>query len=867
MEIDLYIPSNTHKLIRLVHQRQALWDRADVEHSNVRRLNHLWEQVAKELNCTSDAARNKWRSLRDSFTKRLKKMPMSTTGDAYLEFSKHTTWPYFEHLYFLKDQYTPHVSSGGIPPNEEKTSRDDQADTQDGGLEISKYGGSGKELKPSVEEPKRGICDPGLEFSNSSTLPNFKHLCPQKDRLTPHAGSKDLPHKEKKILRADQTGSGERALETSHFSGSGKEVKPTVEMPKTRNAVPGPEFSKSSNLCPQNDRLTFHAGSKDIPRKEKNTSRADQYDSQDGGLETSQFSGSGKELMPSDEVPKRGTTDPGLQFSKSLTSRRFLKHICIQKVQVTFHAGNTELPPKEKKILRADQTGERGIETSKFSSSGKELTPSDEVPKARTDDPGLEFSKNSTSPNFKHPCHQKESLTSHAGSKDLPRKEKSLRADQMDSQDGGLETSQFSASGKEHKPTAEVPKTRTDDPGLEFSKNSTSPNFKHPCPQKDRLTSHAGSKDLPRKEEKSLRADQMDSQDGGLETSQFSASGKEHKPTAELQKRTGGPGLEFSNISTLPNFKHICPKNDRLTSHASSKDLPSKKRKAFRNIQADIRDGEAETLQHNGDKKKLKLSAKVPKRETENRGLKFCDASTSPNLNHLCLQKDHVRSHTGSKNLPPKEKKILWGDQTESRERGLQTSQFSGSGKELEYNAHTPKTRIGVPRPEFSKGSTSPNFKHLCPQKNHLTSRAICGDIPPKEEKTSSIDQTDTRDTKLESSKWSKFDGAPADILKVETEASGPLSPNLQHAGLSLESHTSKHSTRRSHRIDFGNATTQTETPILKLSEDEHKVRDDDTIFFESLIPHFKGLSPARTMLLRIKIQELIYNLVYNEEF
>lgn len=41
--------------------------------------------------------------------------------------------------------------------------------------------------------------------------------------------------------------------------------------------------------------------------------------------------------------------------------------------------------------------------------------------------------------------------------------------------------------------------------------------------------------------------------------------------------------------------------------------------------------------------------------------------------------------------------------------------------------------------------------------------------------------------------------------------------------------------------------------------------KDEDVGFFDSLLPHVKKLSPAKKMMLRMKIQELVYNTVYNE--
>lgn len=65
-------------------------------------------------------------------------MPKGRRGDADLE-SDYSTWPHFRRLYFLRDQFTSHASTADIPPKEEKSSRDEQIDTEDGELDNSQF--------------------------------------------------------------------------------------------------------------------------------------------------------------------------------------------------------------------------------------------------------------------------------------------------------------------------------------------------------------------------------------------------------------------------------------------------------------------------------------------------------------------------------------------------------------------------------------------------------------------------------------------------------------------------------------------------------------------------------------------------------
>ncbi|CAB3233066.1 unnamed protein product [Arctia plantaginis] len=47
--------------------------------------------------------------------------------------------------------------------------------------------------------------------------------------------------------------------------------------------------------------------------------------------------------------------------------------------------------------------------------------------------------------------------------------------------------------------------------------------------------------------------------------------------------------------------------------------------------------------------------------------------------------------------------------------------------------------------------------------------------------------------------------------------------------------------------------------------EGSETTKDEDIGFFNSLLPHVKKLGPAKKLMLRMKIQELVYNTVYNE--
>lgn len=53
-------------------------------------------------------------------------------------------------------------------------------------------------------------------------------------------------------------------------------------------------------------------------------------------------------------------------------------------------------------------------------------------------------------------------------------------------------------------------------------------------------------------------------------------------------------------------------------------------------------------------------------------------------------------------------------------------------------------------------------------------------------------------------------------------------------------------------------------TPVLE-REVVDSTKDEDVGFFNSLLPHVRKLNPANKMMLRIKMQEMVYNIVYNK--
>jgi hypothetical protein len=673
-----------------------------------------------------------------------------------------------------------------------------------------------------------GIDD--LKFVDYKSLQRFRSLYFLKSQFTPSASSGDVPPKEMQISGVDKTSPRHRTIQTSQHSFKGlRHEKGQISPHVSRADIPPKEkitsrddqkdprdgtlqISKYSSRgpCHEKEKISSHVSSADIPPKEKKTSRDHQKDPRDGTFQTSQYSFKGP------------------------------RH---EKKQILSHVGRTDIPRKEKKTSRDDQKDLRngtlhisqhsfkGLwhqkEQISFHVSTEGIAPKEK--KTSRDD--QKDPRNGTSRHTsKGPRHEKE-ISSHVSRADIPPKEKKAsRDDQKDPQDGTLQTSRHTFKGPRHE---------------------------------ELISSHASRVGTTPGENTILRADQTDLQVGGLETSQLSCSGTEHKPKI----KSGYDVLEYSDSSILPKLERLSLRKHQFTFHARTEDLPPEERKDIWHIQIDRVDEELEISEGSRSRKECKPSAAMPRSSSGNGSEESSRNSKLPPLTGLCRQKDQVTSNASGKDHPANKRKHFADIHRDVRDGEVETSQYSAVRKKLKAHANVPTTGTCDLGLDFSNGSTSPRFKCLPFKKGMFLSHASSGGIAPKEKKTSRGDQTDTRDEKSESSKTIHFDDAPAGILDAETEASGPLSSNEQQAGLSIESHTTNHSTRRSYETDVGNAPAKIERPILKVSEHGDKTRDEDISFYESLIPYIKGLSPERKMLLQIKTQELIYNFVYKQKF
>ncbi|CAG4946603.1 unnamed protein product [Parnassius apollo] len=95
---------NTEILIAEILARPAIWQSSHPQHKFKHVVKRLWEEIKIKFSeyKVSDL-KKKWKNLRDTYSKELKKIPKSRSGDSFSNYEP--AWKYFTLLGFLKDEY------------------------------------------------------------------------------------------------------------------------------------------------------------------------------------------------------------------------------------------------------------------------------------------------------------------------------------------------------------------------------------------------------------------------------------------------------------------------------------------------------------------------------------------------------------------------------------------------------------------------------------------------------------------------------------------------------------------------------------------------------------------------------------------
>nr|CAD7460834.1 unnamed protein product [Timema tahoe] len=88
---------DSKQLIVCVSKRPILWDHSHESYKNRELTRQLWTEVAREMESQPGAVKTKWRGLRDTFRKELKKANSLQAKGIH----SHPSWPFYDNMAFL----------------------------------------------------------------------------------------------------------------------------------------------------------------------------------------------------------------------------------------------------------------------------------------------------------------------------------------------------------------------------------------------------------------------------------------------------------------------------------------------------------------------------------------------------------------------------------------------------------------------------------------------------------------------------------------------------------------------------------------------------------------------------------------------
>ncbi|CAG2061942.1 unnamed protein product [Timema podura] len=88
---------DSKQLIVCVSKRPILWDNSHESYKNRELTRQLWTEVAREMESQSGAVKTKWRGLRDTFRRELKKANSLQAKGIH----SHPSWPFYDNMAFL----------------------------------------------------------------------------------------------------------------------------------------------------------------------------------------------------------------------------------------------------------------------------------------------------------------------------------------------------------------------------------------------------------------------------------------------------------------------------------------------------------------------------------------------------------------------------------------------------------------------------------------------------------------------------------------------------------------------------------------------------------------------------------------------
>ncbi|XP_047002866.1 uncharacterized protein LOC124620242 [Schistocerca americana] len=115
------------RLINSVRERSVLWEQKNKYYHNRDFVRQAWNEIAEDCGTDSEALKNKWKHLRDTFRSELKKPRAECSGDEGGMPHFQSNWPWYELMTFLTDIMTPRKTNTNVHHSKRTASQHDDA--------------------------------------------------------------------------------------------------------------------------------------------------------------------------------------------------------------------------------------------------------------------------------------------------------------------------------------------------------------------------------------------------------------------------------------------------------------------------------------------------------------------------------------------------------------------------------------------------------------------------------------------------------------------------------------------------------------------------------------------------------------------
>ncbi|XP_065210785.1 uncharacterized protein LOC135838890 [Planococcus citri] len=101
--ITINNPNTTERLIQEVRARPPLWDQRNLNYHNRIVVNALWQDIADSLKVNKETVKVKWKGLRDTYRRELKKQRSLAITNGGTDNAKDPSWTHYSSMNFLRE--------------------------------------------------------------------------------------------------------------------------------------------------------------------------------------------------------------------------------------------------------------------------------------------------------------------------------------------------------------------------------------------------------------------------------------------------------------------------------------------------------------------------------------------------------------------------------------------------------------------------------------------------------------------------------------------------------------------------------------------------------------------------------------------